>query len=204
MVEFKFHIKMPIFLARQHMRHRTASVNEMSARYSVVPDEFVVFDAYRGQSVVNKQGSEGVVAVSPDKQKESCESAFRIYTELLEGGVCREQARCHLPQATFTEFYWKINLHNLMHYLNLRMAEGAQAEIRAYAQEMFDIVQEFAPITMEAFLDFRIHIVSLSRLEVEAIRSGSLKIENPGENREFQSKRKILFGECDTSKSTCE
>jgi len=162
----------------------------LSARYSVVPDEFFIPDEYRAQSRVNKQSSEGSVAVSSDSQRESAHQAFHVYKELLDAGVCREQARCHLPQSTYTEFYWKVNLHNLMGYLHLRMDSGAQQEIQAYARAMFDIVKPLAPFTMEAFVDFRVESLTLSGPEVRAFVSG--RLENPSEDREFQEKRKRL------------
>jgi thymidylate synthase (FAD) len=199
MVEFKFHIKMPIFIARQHMRHRTASVNEMSARYSVVPCEFLTFggEEFRGQSKTNKQGSDGHVEISDDLFEglsEYHEIAETIYDGLLQSGVAREQARCHLPQSTFTEFIWKIDLHNLLHYLRLRLDKGAQKEIREYAEEMVRLIEPLCPIVMEAFRDYRLESLSLSRLEIEAIKNGTRKIVGaPGEDREFQEKLERLF-----------
>ena len=190
MVEFKFHIKMPIFIARQHMRHRTASVNELSGMYSELPEEFFVPEQYRTQSKTNKQSSEGSLDLE-QKPEELCRDAFKMYRDMLEAGCCRELARCHLPLSTFTEFYWKINLHNLMHYLQLRMEPGAQEEIRVYANEMFDIVKELAPVTMEAFMDFRVNSMSLSGPEIEAMKNGT-KLESPGEQREFENKMKRL------------
>ena len=190
MVEFKFHIKMPIFVARQHLRHRTASVNELSARYSVVPDQFYEPEVYRQQSQVNKQSSEGDLELG-DELRDSLISnkvcAFEIYNKALEAGCSRELARCHLPQSTYTEFYWKINLHNLMHYLHLRMEPGAQQEIRDYANAIYDLVKPLVPITMEAFMDFRVNAVQLTGPEVEALRNKNF-IESPGENREFIAK----------------
>ncbi len=191
MVEFKFHIKMPIFVARQHLRHRTASVNELSARYSVIPDEFYVPEEYRHQSKTNKQGSEGVLEFSDEVIKKGpekvCEAAFDVYKELLEEGCCRELARCHLPQSTYTEFYWKINLHNLMHYLMLRMEAGAQKEIRDYAKAIYDLVQPKAPVTMRAFMDFRVNSMQLTAVEIECIKTNTLPA-SIGEKREFVAK----------------
>ena len=190
MVEFKFHIKMPIFVARQHLRHRTASVNELSARYSVVPDEYYEPTTYRQQSQVNKQSSEGDLELG-DELRDSLVSnkvrAFEIYDKALEAGCSRELARCHLPQSTYTEFYWKINLHNLMHYLHLRMEPGAQQEIRDYANVIYDLVKPLVPITMEAFMDFRVNSVQLTGPEIEAINNKNF-LESPGENREFIAK----------------
>jgi thymidylate synthase (FAD) len=194
MVEFKFHIKMPIYIARQHMRHRTASINELSARYSVVPKEFYEPNVLRGQSVVNHQGSEGIVDLDDTlRQRVSrhMNEAFAVYDELLDGGCCREQARGVLPQSTFTEFYWKINLHNLMHYLQLRMEQGAQKEIRDYANAIYELVEPLVPITMEAFRDFRVNGMFLTGPEIEALRTGH-DIPSPGEQREFEEKKKIL------------
>jgi thymidylate synthase (FAD) len=201
MVEFKFHLKMPIFVARQHLRHRTASVNEMSARYSVVPDEFFVPDQYRKQSQVNKQSSEGVLDDSEAtyEPKKVSEVSFEVYDKLLREGCCRELARCHLPQSTYTEFYWKINLHNLMHYLQLRLEPGAQTEIRVYADAIYKILWGLVPDTMDAFMDFRLNMVQFSGKEVAffqlnlltegEIMSSDLSL---GEKREFVEKLKKL------------
>ena len=195
MVEFKFHVKMPIFIARQHLRHRTASVNELSARYSVVPDEYFKPPVYRQQSTFNKQGSEGAVELDEQLSEhpiEICNSAFLVYQNLLDAGCCRELARSHLPQSTYTEFYWKINLHNLLHYLELRMEAGAQKEIQDYANAMFKLVKDKIPIVMEAFMDFRVNAVSFTGPELKAIQDKTFKLESPGENREFQEKLKLL------------
>ena len=191
MVEFKFHIKMPIYIARQHLRHRTASVNELSARYSVVPKEYYEPDTYRGQSLVNHQGSEGTVELDSTKVSEHLSRSFDVYEELLENGCCREQARGTLPQSTYTEFYWKINLHNLLHYLHLRMDAHAQQEIRDYATAIFALVKPLVPITMEAFMDFRVNAMQLTGPEIEALTGGK-QIESPGELREFQEKLRRL------------
>src|SRR6056300_1145967 len=172
MVEFKFHIKMPMYIARQHMRHRMASVNEYSARYSVVKDDHYKPETLRTQSKTNHQGSEGSV-------------------EIPEDGCCREQARGALTQSTYTEFYWKIDLHNLMHYLRLRMDHHAQKEIREYAEAIYEIIKPLVPITMRAFVDFRMNSIQLSGPEIEAIANGT-PIESPGERREFEEKMKLL------------
>ena len=191
MVEFKFHIKMPIYIARQHLRHRTASVNEMSARYSIVPKEYYEPSELRGQSEINHQGSEGVVNIDQNDMHSHLENSFDIYEKLLEDGCCREQARGNLPQSTYTEFYWKINLHNLMHYLRLRMDSHAQKEIQEYGKAMYDLVEPLVPITMKAFMDFRVDAIQLTGPEIEAIAGGK-EIESPGEKREFQEKLKRL------------
>ena len=136
MVEFKFWVRCPIYVARQWVRHRTASVNEMSARYSILPDEFFLPDKLRVQSTSNKQGGEEPMENDTNlllKQKASCDLAFHTYDELLNKGCSRELARAHLPLCTYTEFFWKMNLHNLFHFLELRMDSHAQKEIRDYA-----------------------------------------------------------------------
>ncbi len=192
MVEFKFHIKMPIYIARQHLRHRTASVNELSGRYSVMPTEFFTPDEFRKQSQTNKQSSEGVLeGVDPSKISDHCDESFSLYNELLDAGCCRELARAHLPLSTYTEFYWKINLHNLMHYLQLRMEAGAQKEIQDYATAIYQLVKDKVPHTMKAFSDFRLNSIQLSGVEVECLNTKTLP-KSPGEKREFLSKLKKL------------
>ena len=198
MVEFKFHIKMPIYIARQHMRHRTASINELSARYSVVPKEYYEPDIIRGQSQVNHQGSEGVVEIGGElneRVSKQLSSSFDVYQTMLDTGACREQSRGVLPQSTYTEFYWKINLHNLLHYLQLRMEPGAQKEIRDYATAIYELVKPLVPITMEAFVDFRVNAIQLTGPEIEAIANGTT-IASPGERREFEEKLKRLKIKC--------
>ncbi len=191
MVEFKFYIKMPIFVARQHFRHRTASINEISARYSKIEEDFFVPQQYRSQSTINKQSSEGPIELDPTHQFSSCRDAFKVYNDLLDQGCSRELARCHLPQSTYTEFFWKINLHNLMHYLHLRMAPEAQQEIREYAMAIFETIQPLVPLTMQAFMDFRVNAMYLSGPEIVALRTG-VPMKNPGEKREFEDKKKRL------------
>jgi thymidylate synthase (FAD) len=191
MVEFKFYIKMPIFIARQHFRHRTASINEISARYSKVESDFFVPDEYRAQSTINKQSSEEAIQLNSKPQLDSCNTAFDVYSDLLEKGCSRELARCHLPQSTYTEFFWKINLHNLMHYLRLRMAPDAQQEIREYANAIFECVKPLVPLSMKAFEDFRLNSVTLSGPEIESIKTG-VPLKNVSEQRELVEKKKRL------------
>lgn len=192
MVEFKFHIRAPIFVARQWLRHRTASVNEMSARYSIVDTGFFLPAELRKQSMSRGQGGEEPFGEGSEnlllKQKASCDLAFHTYDELIRKGVSRELARCHLPQSTFTEFYWKINLHNLLHFLELRIEDHAQKEIRDLAKQVYELIKPIVPMTCEAFEDFRLGSVTLSRLEIEALRSGSKTVSGKGENSEFQDK----------------
>jgi thymidylate synthase (FAD) len=178
-----------------------ASVNEMSARYSVVPSEFFTPEVYRKQSQVNKQSSEGVLEEVTDPTKVA-ELSFEVYEKLIDDGCCRELARCQLPQSTYTEFYWKIDLHNLMHYLQLRMEPGAQEEIRVYAEAIYKMLCDLVPDTMEAFRDFRLNAIQLTGPEVEMFKkypmliSESNVMENDimgvGEKREFIDKLKNL------------
>jgi thymidylate synthase (FAD) len=190
MVEFKFHIRAPIFVARQWMRHRTASVNEMSARYSVLDDEFFLPEHLRTQSSTNKQGSDE--EMSGDellilKQKASCDMAFHVYDDLLNHGCSRELARVHLPVSTMTEFYWKINLHNLFHFLKLRMDSHAQPEIQTLAKQVYELIKPVVPLACEAFEDFVLNSVTFSGPEIMAMRTRS-GVEGIGEQREFQEK----------------
>ena len=140
MVEFKFHVSMPMFIARQWIRHRTANVNEYSARYSVVPDQFYKPERknIRSQSQVNMQGSgEPVDDMTADeflKYLDECEAQYKTYEKLLEKGLTREQARIGLPVSAYTQWYWKCDLHNIFHFLSLRMDPHAQQEIQELRQ----------------------------------------------------------------------
>jgi thymidylate synthase (FAD) len=199
MVEFKFRIRAPIFVARQWMRHRTASVNELSARYSVVDTGYFLPQALRYQSTTNKQCSGDDMEESVNllrKQKAACDLAFHAYDELLSKGCSRELARTHLPQCTFTDFYWKINLHNLLHFLKLRLHDHAQEEIRELAQKVAAIVKDIVPVTWEAFEDFELGSMTLSRLEIEALRTNADKLADgatKGEQNEFKEKIKLII-----------
>jgi thymidylate synthase (FAD) len=198
LVVFKFRIKAPLYIARQWLRHRTASVNEMSARYSIVDEEYYEPEILRGQSVVNHQGSEGTVDIGEEMKgalSSQYKDAFKLYEQLLEKGVCREQARGVLPQSTYTSFVWKMDLHNLMHFLQLRMDHHAQKEIQEYATAIYDLIQPLVPLTMEAFMDFRVNSMQLTGPEIEALNTGKL-IDSPGERREFEEKLKRLKIKC--------
>lgn len=175
-VSLVFHIKLPLFVFAQMVRHRTAKLNSMSARYSVMADEFYLPepDEIRGQSAANKQVGEGEVAGAEALQlvfREVCERDYAIYGSLLESGVAREQARMVLPQNLYTQIYWKCDLHNLFHFLRLRMDWHAQAEIRVYAEAMARCAQAVAPLSYEAFEEHLLHAVRFSRSEMEALRA---------------------------------
>jgi thymidylate synthase (FAD) len=182
MVEFKFRIRCPIFVARQHMRHRTASINEISARYSVIDNVYYTPSPFRTQSSTNKQGSEEPMEdwTVMSLYIESCEKAFATYNTMLDRGVSRELARGVLPQSTYTEFYWKINLHNLLHYLKLRMDGHAQKEIQDLAKMIYTRVKELAPLTAEAFEDYVLNSLSLSGPELSGGTLGKREMTELG------------------------
>ena len=178
MVEFKFHVKLPIFVARQWIRHRTANVNEYSGRYSQMKDEFYIpeKEQIRLQNKHNRQGrsEEGLDDKETDDIIEKYGSIqnmlFEEYNNLLSKDVARELARINLPLSTYTEWYWKIDLHNLLHFLNLRMDDHAQYEIRVYAYQIKDIINQFVPITMEAFEDYIIYSRTFSKDELNVLK----------------------------------
>lgn len=183
MCEIKLHVRVPMDCWRQWIRHRTANVNEYSTRYSIAIDgsQTTPPDRWRRQSTDNKQGSEGWVDTETGQrltegERELQDMARRVYAERLERGVAREQARKDLPLSTYTEAYWKVDLHNLFHFLWLRMDPHAQAEIREYAGIIGnEIVARWVPTAWEAFKDYRLGSLSLSRLEIELVRLLSAK-----------------------------
>ena len=177
MVEFKFLVRLPIFVARQWIRHRTSSTNEYSARYSVVPDEYEVPPAaeVRHQSTRNRQGRgdplpDAVVERFRSDLDAVSKQAYAAYTRALDDGVARETARLLLPVAYYTQWYWKLNLYNLLHFLSLRLDPHAQEEIRLYAAEIARIVRLVTPVAYEAFEEFELGGLSLSRREQRATR----------------------------------
>jgi thymidylate synthase (FAD) len=178
MVELKFLIRLPIYVARQMVRHRTANINEYSQRYSIVPDEFDLPPAedIREQSKRNRQGrGEALPPSVAEKFRADLErvstDAYAAYASALEAGVARETARLVLPLSYYTEWYWKTDLHNLFHFLSLRLDSHAQEEIRRYAAELSAIARAVAPVATEAFEEFQLDGVELSRREQRAIRA---------------------------------
>lgn len=178
MVEFKFHVKLPIFVARQWIRHRTANVNEYSGRYSIMPEEFYLPEesAIKYQSKSNKQGRDSD-EVPPEIRKRVLEiltsgqkSSFEGYQEMLDYDIARELARINLPLSLYTQWYWKIDLHNLFHFLKLRLDKYAQYEIRCYAEKMAEIVKEVVPIAYEAFEDYVLNAVTFSKNELKILK----------------------------------
>jgi thymidylate synthase (FAD) len=177
MAELKFLVRVPMDCWRQWIRHRTANVNEYSTRYSLAIDamQTTTPDAWRTQAMQNRQGSEGFLDPEKGAQLSGSEAEFQhrareLYEERIASGVAREQARKDLPLSTYTEAYWKVDLHNLLHFLALRMDDHAQGEIREYAGAMgCQIVQPLFPLVWEAFVDYRLEGLFLSRLEREVI-----------------------------------
>ena len=172
MVEFKFHCKMPIFVARQWVRHRTANINEYSLRYSEARDEFYYPESkhIQFQSALNKQGRSGNVPKQlTDKVmkyfKEISERSFDMYKELNEAGLARELIRAILPVNLYTEWYWKNDLHNLLHFIGLRSDSHAQYEIRVYSDAMAKAVKNVAPFAWEAYQDYVVSGLRFSRIE---------------------------------------
>lgn len=181
MCEIKLHIKLPIFVARQWIRHRTANVNEYSARYSILDNEFYVPNPEQlgVQATTNRQGRDEVLTGLDAERvlnllRQDSFRAYEHYQEMLnlddkgevldpdKPALARELARMNLPVNFYTQWYWKIDLHNLMHFLSLRADEHAQYEIRVYAEAMLDILRKWVPLTYQAFMDYRMGGVSLS------------------------------------------
>ena len=199
MIEFKFHHVMPIFVARQWIRHRTANVNEYSARYSVVRDRFYrpSIENVRKQSAANRQGGEEPIDELTAREfcdyLDKVEAHYEDYQKLIDKGVARELVRIGLPVNVYTEWYWKIDLHNLFHFLSLRMDAHAQQEIRDYANAMYALVKPIVPIAAEAFVDYNLQSAHLTRLEIDALRTGaSLATENKREIAEWDEKKKRM------------
>ncbi len=189
MCEIKYHVKLPIFVARQWIRHRTANVNEYSARYSILDNEFYIPapDKLAAQATVNRQGRgdvlEGAAARHVlDLLRADAERAYAGYAEMLNEdaageprdpswpGLARELARMNLSLNFYTQWYWKTDLHNLLHFLSLRADPHAQYEIRAYAEAMLDTVKRWVPLAHAAFLEYRLNAATISAAGLAAIR----------------------------------
>ncbi len=207
MCEIKFHIKLPIFIARQWIRHRTANVNEYSARYSILDKEFYIPSAENlaAQSQINNQGRGD--ALTDDEAsnviqilKNDAEQTYANYETLLnenssggvldegKSGIARELARMNLTLNTYTQWYWKIDLNNLLHFLALRADDHAQYEIRVYADVMLDLVKKWVPLTYQAFEDYRMGGTELSAKEIHLMKK-LLKGEKVSFEEEGLSKR---------------
>ena len=189
MCEIKLHVKLPIFVARQWIRHRTANVNEYSARYSILDREFYLPDPRHiaVQSATNRQGrgaslDDAQAARVLDLLRADATQAYTTYTELLNDDgdgepvdrdrpqLARELARMNLTLNYYTQWYWKVDLHNLLHFLSLRIDPHAQYEIRVYAERIAAMTRAWVPLAWEAFEDYRLGSVTFSRAELEVIR----------------------------------
>ncbi len=189
MCEIKFHVKLPVFVARQWIRHRTANVNEYSARYSILDREFYIPapEHLAAQSAANRQGRGAVLEGAGAEHvlkllRDDAARAYDHYEEMLNEdadgaprdpgrpGLARELARMNLPVNIYTQWYWKIDLHNLLHFLSLRADPHAQYEIRAYAEAMMDVLRRWVPVVHEAFEDYATGAVRLSRGGLDVVR----------------------------------
>jgi thymidylate synthase (FAD) len=219
MCEIKFHVKLPIFVARQWIRHRTANVNEYSARYSILDREFYIPapEQLAAQSVANRQGRGDVLTGAEaarvlDILKQDSTTAYDHYAEMLneseagetidqeKQGLARELARMNLTLNFYTQWYWKIDLQNFMHFLSLRADPHAQYEIRVYADAMLDVLRKWVPLTAEAFEQHRMHATTLSKNALAAIRrmlKGEIvTLETSGlGKREWSELQAVLNGE---------
>lgn len=198
-VVLTFHIKLPIFVARQWIRHRTARVNEISGRYSIMKDEFYVpkVEDVAFQSLDNKQGrsttemDKDLSAHVIQELKEGQKTAFTSYSGLIEKGIARELSRINLPLSMYTEWYWQIDLHNLFHFLKLRMDAHAQKEIRDYADVMFEMVKKVCPLACDSFqrnIQKSILFTDQEILEIKAKLSGKPGVLKGKELERFEEK----------------
>ncbi len=195
MAEIKILVRVPMDCWRQWIRHRTANVNEYSTRYSIAIDasQTTTPDQWRSQAENNRQGSGDLLSLDEGEkltasEKEFQDGAKKLYADRLEAGVAREQARKDLPLSTYTEAYWKVDLHNLLHFLSLRMDSHAQQEIRDYATTIGEkIVKPLFPIVWESFVDYRMGGMFLTRLDKEVIKnlSQSSQSSPPFSEEEF-------------------
>lgn len=210
MCEIKFHIKLPIFVARQWIRHRTANVNEYSARYSILDKEFYIPhpDHLAAQSSYNRQGREEKVDTQYGQEilrilREDAERNYHHYTYLLNDNnedasrpsLARELARMNLPVNFYTQWYWKIDLHNLMHFLMLRADQHAQYEIRVYAETICSIMEQWVPFAYEAFRNYRLGGVHLSALGLNVIKKmlKGEKVEQPESGMSKREWEELMF-----------
>ena len=173
-----FHVKVPIFVARQWVRHRTARMNEISGRYSIMKNEFYIpaDEDVATQSTDNKQGrstetvSKEFIENTKKLLQKGQEDAYTTYETLVESGLAREIARVNLPLALYTEFYWEIDLHNLLHFLKLRLDSHAQKEIREYGKVMLEIARKVAPLTIASFENHIVNGMNFSGEEMVALK----------------------------------
>ena len=216
MCEIKYHVKLPIFIARQWIRHRTANVNEYSARYSILDKEFYLpkQENLAAQSQINRQGRGEILKGEQAKQvldllKKDAEQTYSNYEEMLNErydgsvidenkvGLARELARMNLTLNTYTQWYWKTDLLNLMNFLRLRADDHAQYEIRAYADAMLDTLKKWVPITYEAFMDYRVGGTEVSAkgksIIKKLIKGEEISIEDSGLSKREWNELMIAF-----------
>ena len=207
MCELKLHVKLPIFVARQWIRHRTANVNEYSARYSVMDTEFYLPrpEDLAVQAIDNRQGRGEVLTEDEAAEvlhllKRDAVQAFDSYQHLIEGpGLARELARIGLPLSAYTQWYWKVDLHNLLHFLSLRMDSHAQYEIRVFADAIGEVVADWVPLAWEAFCDYRLGGATLSSQALQVVRrrlrGEVVTVEDSGLSaREWRELEELLQG----------
>jgi thymidylate synthase (FAD) len=206
MCELKLHIRLPIFVSRQWQRHRSASINEYSARYSEVPDRAYIPELgdLRPQSKTNKQGRDPeplpaeIAEELQASMKSNAKSSYESYKRSLDAGLARELARIDLPTNYYTEFYWKIDLHNLFNFIRLRAASNAQPEIRVYAESIMEIVKGWVPMAFEAFHDYVFKAASLSEKQLEVtkqlLREESVSLETSGLSRSEWKELMVMLG----------
>ena len=216
MCEIKLHVKLPIFIARQWIRHRTASINEYSARYSILEDEFYIPKKYHlaEQSLINKQGRGNEIDEKNAREvlkilKEDSFRCYKNYTWMLNEknskeyekdriSLSRELARINLTLNTYTEWYWKTDLHNFMHFVSLRADSHSQFEIREYGKILLKILSKWTPLTYKAFLSYRLNSAELSMEAIEVIKKmiqGKKVVKNKSNlsNREWKELENLLF-----------
>lgn len=193
-VVFTFHLKMPIFVARQWVRHRMGRMNEVSGRYSIMKDEFYVPEdsCIAGQSKDNKQGrnAEPLPKEQAEKVRDAFisgqEASYNTYSEMVDSGLAREIARINLPLALYTEFYWQMDLHNLFHFLKLRLDSHAQYEIREYAKVILEMVRKVCPMATASFENDMNRGVTFNGEEMDALRAVLSGKENPLTDKKLQ------------------
>ncbi len=215
MCEIKYHVKLPIFVARQWIRHRTANVNEYSARYSILDNEFYIPspEHLAAQSAANRQGREEVIEGEAarrvlDLLRDDAERAYAGYANLLNEdetgtprdpswpGLARELARMNLSLNFYTQWYWKTDLHNLLHFLSLRADPHAQYEIRAYAETMLETVKRWVPLAHAAFLDYRLNAATISASGLAVLRRmlGGESVDQPSSGLSPREWRELMAG----------
>lgn len=193
MVKFKFHIKAPIFVQRQWIRHRTANVNEISGRYSEMKEAMYIPEELRIQDKINKQGSKFTFIPRPaviDDYSNSLvdnSKSYENYKKLVNHGISRELARIFLPLNLYTEFYWCIDLHNLLNFIKLRESPEAQYEIREYAKAVKELTTEFCPITFECYEEYTSNSIQLSSKEQKLINEKNFSKDNFDSISEYHS-----------------